>query len=576
MINHRLIELVREQLRTLSLVILLGIAGCVLLIWQSSALSNAIALPFLHHKTLAGVSGWIALLLMLAIGRSVLVWGGEIASRIFAARLRVTLRDRLFAHLLALGPGFVRGERSGELAITATQGIDDMDDYFSQFLPQIFLAVLLPLIIVIAIAPIDTLSAIILAITAPLIPIFMILVGSLSASLAQKQWETLSRMGAHFLDVIQGLTTLILFNRARYQEMTIAKISDDFRKATLRVLRVAFLSALVLELLATISTAVIAVEIGLRLLYGQISFERAFFVLLLAPEFYLPLRKLGVKFHAASTGKASSERIFKVLDLPIPRSGSGTISLPSQPFSIAFEHVTYTYPGRERPALEDASFTLSPGKRIALVGLSGAGKSTVANLLLRFMEPDSGMIRVDDTPLRDIVAADWRKQVGWAAATPYLFHGTIADNLRMAGEDATTTDMEIACRLAEAHDFISALPQGYDTVIGERGARLSGGQIQRIALARAFLRNAPLLILDEATSSVDLRVDAKLQSNITSLAHKRVVLLVAHRIPTIIQADEIIVIEHGRVVGDGKHAELLACCPAYQRLLMAYTEEATA
>jgi ATP-binding cassette subfamily C protein CydD len=472
---------------------------------------------------------------------------------------------------MALGPAYTRGERSGELVNTAVEGIEALDAYFGQYLPQLALVTLIPLTVLAFVFPLDPISGLVLLLTAPLIPIFMSLIGSLADALTRRQWTSLSRMSAHFLDVLQGLTTLKLFGRSREQIQTIAEISDRFRQATLGVLRVAFLSALVLEMVGTISTAIVAVGIGLRLLYARLSFEEAFFVLLLAPEFYLPLRTLGARFHAGMSGVTAAQRIFEVLETPLPLSASaGGLRLPAPRFHIRFQDVHYAYEDGRRPALNGASFEIGPGQKVALIGPSGAGKSTLAYLLLRFIEPDRGQISVDGRSLGQLPATDWRERVAWLPQNAYLFNTTVAENIRLARPEAGPEEVIWAAKQAHADEFILALPQGYDTPIGERGARLSGGQAQRIALARAFLKDAALLIMDEPTASLDPELEALLQKSTERLLQNRTALIIAHRLSTVYRADQIVVLEAGRVVEVGTHETLLERGGVYRRLIAAY------
>ena len=452
-----------------------------------------------------------------------------------------------------------------------------MTPWYSEYLPQVALCFLVPAIILCVVFPLDPLSGILLLVSAPLIPIFMALIGGLSSALTRRQWDTLSHMSAHFLDVLQGITTLKLFGRSRRQTAVIARISDDFRRATMRVLRVAFLSALVLELVATISTAMVAVEIGVRLLGGGISFGRAFFILILAPEFYLPLRTLGARYHAAMSGKAAFKRICEVLDTPAPTLAipNDASRVPDAPLTLTFRDVDFSYAASSRPALDGASFNVPAGKTVALVGPSGAGKSTVVSLLLRFLEPQSGAVEVNGMPVSQLDPAAWRERIAWVPQRPYLFAASVAENIRLGRATATDEEVRTAARLAQAHEFIDALPQGYETPLGERGMRLSGGQAQRIALARAFLRAAPLLLLDEPTSQLDAESEDALRVAFAELASDRTTLVIAHRLSTIYRADAIVVLDAGRVVDSGTHATLLKTCPVYRGLVSAAEGVAT-
>jgi thiol reductant ABC exporter CydD subunit len=509
-----------------------------------------------------------------------------------AGQVKRDLRERLSAHLMMLGPAYAQTERSGELTNTLTEGVEALDAYFSQYLPQLALAVLIPLAILAFVFPLDFTSGLVLLLTAPLIPLFMILIGSLAQELTQRQWLSLSRMSAHFLDVLQGLTTLKLLGRSREQAAVIALISDRFRQTTMGVLRVAFLSALVLELVATLSTAVVAVEIGLRLLYGYLAFEQAFFVLLLAPEFYLPLRLLGTRFHAGTAGVTAARRIFEILDTPLPaptgdrrpqtadkfnkdaavhvKATAKKTAHSSRPLEIRFTDVHYAYDDGQRPALKGVSFTIKTGQKIALVGPSGAGKSTIAHLLLGFIAPTQGLITVDGVPLTELNMAAWRAHLAWVPQQPYLFHASVNDNIRLARPEATLDQVVRAGRQAQAHDFIEALPQGYETIIGERGARLSGGQAQRLALARAFLKDAPFLILDEATANLDPLHEVQIQAALQQLMQGRTALIIAHRLSTVYTADKILVMLGGQVVETGSHVSLVQQPGLYRRLVTAY------
>ena len=440
------------------------------------------------------------------------------------------------------------------------------DAYLTQYLPQIYLAVLMPLTLLVLIFPLDWLSGLILLATAPLIPLFMFLVGTMADELVERQWSQLSLMSAHFLDVLQGLKTLKIFNRSRAQIDVVRRISTELGSTTLRVLRVAFLSTLVMELAATLSTALIAGEIGVRVLFGGMTYQAALFVLVLTPEFYLPLRLLGVRYHLGKEGAEAAQRLLSILATPVNSPTPALIPLPAETASrlpaIHFDDVTLIYPqsapggGERAAALHGVTLTLRPGETTALIGASGAGKSSLVNLLLGFAEPTAGQIRVGDQPLSALDPAAWREQIGWVSQQPHLFYGTIADNLRLARPDASLDELVAAAQQASAHDFIQQLPQGYDTHLGDLGQRLSGGQRQRIALARAFLKDAPLLILDEPTANLDGSNEAAIMDALHRLMAGRTVLLIAHRLNTLDRAHRIVLLDHGRVLAQGTDAAL--------------------
>ncbi len=569
-LDPRLLAQLRAARVPFALTILCGLIVGVLVIAQARVLSAIIAQVFLRDATLDGV--WDALRVLLAIiaARAAFAWAGEVTAFEIAARVKRDLRERVFAQLLALGPAYARGERTGELTNTLVEGIEALEAYFSQYLPQLVLAALVPLIFLAFIFPLDLLSGVVLLLTAPLIPIFMILIGGAADALTRRQWKSLSLLSAHFLDVLQGLTTLKIFGRSREQIETIARVSNQFRDTTLGVLRVAFLSAFALEMIATLSTAIVAVEIGLRLLYAQIDFEQAFFVLVLAPDFYLPLRLLGTRFHAGMTGVAAGARLFEILETTADRrrqtaAPQQQLAVGGRRSSVVFEDVHYSY-DRARAALNGVSFSIECGERVALAGHTGAGKSTIANLLLRFIAAERGEILCDGKSLNDWSPQNWRAQIAWVPQMPYLFNDTIANNMRLARPDASLDEVIRAAQLAHADEFIRALPHGYDTIIGERGARLSGGQAQRVALARAFLKDAPLLLLDEPTSHLDPENEALIHDAITRLLKNKTALIISHRRSTMERANKIVVLEQGRVAEIGTHAELLARRGAFYRL----------
>ncbi|GAC1616500.1 MAG: thiol reductant ABC exporter subunit CydD [Ktedonobacteraceae bacterium] len=577
-INKRLLHYVKTMRVYVMAVGLLGLLTALCIVLQSHYIAQIINGAFLARQPLARLISALSILLLVLLGRAGLVWGGEVVTNFVSGTVKSELRLRLFRHIFQLGPLYVKGERSGEIVNTAVGGVEALDAYFNQFFPQACATLIIPTVILAVVFATDTLSGIVLLVTWPILPLFMILIGKQASAMTERRWQLLSHLSAHFLDVLQGMTTLKLFGRNKVQQETIQRISERYGATTMKVLRVAFLSSFVMEMGATISNAIIAVEIGLRLLYGNIPFEQAFFVLLLTPEFYQPLRALGAQFHASMESAAGAQRIFDVLEIPTREQALSTKERPARtvPGSLRFHDVHYAYPtadDKSYPALQGVSFEMRPGQKVALVGPSGAGKSTIASLLLRFIEPDRGDIAIDGVPIQAFSAQDWRALVGWQPQRPYLFNATVAENIRLGNPTATLEQVVQAARQANIHDFIETLPAGYATVIGERGARLSGGQAQRLSLARVFLKDAPLLVLDEATSTLDAEGEAEVLRAIDTSARDRIVLVIAHRLNTIMSADQIIVLQDGRVVDRGSHQELLARAPLYQELVAAYEDD---
>ena len=475
-IDLRLLRLALNRRCLLVFTILTGLAAGVLVVVQARLFSHVINLSFLYKMGLEDVSAWLVWLLGLILLRACLVWVSEAAAGELALRVKRSLRQRVFEHLQALGPAYLRNQESGELDHVLQEGIETLDAYFSQYLPQLALAALIPITYLFFVFPLDWLSGLILLLTAPLIPIFMILIGNLAQSLTRRQWTALSRMSAYFLDVLQGLTTLKILGRSRAQIKVLAEVSERFRQVTMGVLKVTFLSALALELVSTLSTAVVAVQVGLRLLYGRLEFEQALFVLLLAPEFYLPLRMLGTRFHAGMAGVTAAGRIFEILGQVAPKGGLESDAQGSkkpqlgEDLEIRFENISLEYEGRK--VLDRVNFSLPVGQVTALVGPSGGGKSSLAELLLGFLQPSSGHIDLDGQPLSSFSIEDWRKQIAWAPQAPYLLHDSVLNNIRLSYPQASLEQVIRGAEQAHAHEFIQALPHGYETQIGEGGARL--------------------------------------------------------------------------------------------------------
>jgi ATP-binding cassette subfamily C protein CydD len=444
--------------------------------------------------------------------------------------------------------------------------VEALDPYLARYLPQMALVALVPLAILVAVFPLDWISGLILMVTAPIIPVFMVLVGYRAEAINQRQWRKLLVMSAHFLDAVQGIATLKLFGRARDEVELIGRISDDYRRTTMAGLRVAFLTSAVLEFFASLSIALVAVLFGVRLLHGHLGFFPAFLVLLLVPEFFSPLRGLATHYHARMSALAAARRIFDILDIK-PATRAGRQPPPTGAVSIACHKLSVAY-GDGRQALRDIDFVFPAGKMTAIVGRSGAGKSTLAAAILGFVAPQTGTILIEGSiPLAALDREAWWRQLAYVPQSPRIFAGSIAENLRLARPAANDRMLRDALSRVRLLDHIETLPHGLATRIGEGGAGLSGGQVQRLALARAFLKDAPILILDEATAHLDLETEAEIADAIFDLARGRTVIAIAHRLRTVRRADGIVVLADGRVAETGSHETLRARNSAYSALL---------
>ncbi len=512
----------------------------MLIVSQAWLLANAVAGAFVQHKDLKALQAPLVALLGVIIARALVAWAAELAASRCSAEAKSQLRAALLERVAQLGLDSSRRERTGELAILATRGIDVLDGYFSLYLPQLLLAVIVPLVVLVAVFSGDWISGVIIALTIPLIPLFMALVGASTRERMDRQLRTMQRLGGHFLDLLAGLPTLKVFGRAKAQAASIRQVSDMYRSAALSTLRVTFLSSLILELVATISVALVAVAIGLRLMSGQLDFRTALFMLVLAPEAYLPLRALGSSYHASAEGMAAAEQVFAVLEKPSAAHGARTAVPDPSAVGLVLKSICVTYPDRADPALDDVSLSIEPGETLALAGPSGCGKSTLLSVLLGFLTPDSGSVRVGDVELAALDPDAWRSRLAWVPQRPHLFASSIAENVRLGRRDASEEEIWMAISVAGLANVVAKLPDGIETMLGERGAGLSAGERQRVALARAFLRDAPLLLLDEPTANLDGQTEKEVLEAVRRLSHGRTVVLVAHRPALLAMADRVL------------------------------------
>ncbi|NEA44244.1 thiol reductant ABC exporter subunit CydD [Streptomyces sp. SID11385] len=541
-VDPRLLRYARATRFFLVAVVGLGVLGALLVVAQAMLIAEVVVGAFQHGKDAGELLRPLLLLVAVAGGRGLVSWLTETAAHRASAAVKSELRQRVLKKAAALGPGWLEGRRTGSLVNLATRGVDALDDYFSRYLPQLGLAVVVPLAVLARIVTEDWVSAAIIVITIPLIPVFMILIGWATQKRMARQWRLLSRLSGHFLDVVEGLPTLKVFGRAKAQAESIRRITGEYRRATMRTLRIAFLSSFALELLSTLSVALVAVTIGMRLVHGDMDLYVALVVLVLAPEAYLPLRQVGTQYHAAAEGLAAAEEVFEVLETEERTAGEAEV--PEGELRI--EDLTVRYPGRTAPALDRVSLRVRPGETVALVGPSGAGKSTLLQAVLGFARPAAGRVTVGGTDLAEIDPARWHARIAWVPQRPALFAGTLAENVLLARPAATEAEVVRALRDAGAWEFVRELPDGVRTVLGEDGAGLSAGQRQRLALARAFLADRPVLLLDEPTAALDGATEAGIVEAVGRLAAGRTVLLVVHRPALLAVADRVVRIEAAR------------------------------
>jgi thiol reductant ABC exporter CydD subunit len=543
-LDPRLLRRARPARASLAADVLFGFLATIALLIQATLFASIVARAFQHRSP---DPGEIIAFCAVVMARALFAAGFEATGRRAAALVTSELRMSLVERRLFDTPTAADGAEAGEIATAAVSGIDGLEAYFARYLPQLVLAVLVPLAVLAWTAAIDLTSAAIMVVTLPLIPVFMVLIGRYTESKARARWAALTRLSDHFLDVVRGLPTLRVFNRGAAQSDRIEAVSEAYRRTTMETLRVSFLSGAVLDLAATLATALVAVTLGVRLVEGSVGFRPALTVLLLTPELYVPLRSLAAQFHVSADGLAAAERILDLTETPDTRP-LGTDRVPSAWRSLRLHGVSLENAGRGGKVLDGFDLTIGRGEVVALVGPSGAGKSTVAALLLGLRSPDSGTISVDGTDLGTLDLRSWRAQVAWLPQRPSVFRGSVRDNITNGNPTATGEQLEWASRAAGLDEVVGELPRGYETPIGEGARGLSAGEARRLALARALARTAHLLILDEPTANLDADSAAAIAASIRELDPDQAVLLIAHSPELARSADRIVRIEHGRAV----------------------------
>jgi thiol reductant ABC exporter CydD subunit len=549
-LDQRLLSRTRAVRPLLAVDTALGAATVALVIVQATLLARIVARAF-DGASLAALRLDIVVLAVAFAGRGALAWAMEVAGRRAATSVLSELRLALVGRRLSAQASATDGAEAGEIAAAAVHGVQSLEAYFARYLPQLVLAMVAPLAVLAWVAVIDLESALVMAVTLPLVPVFMWLIGRATEQRTRERWDALRRLSTHFLDVVRGLPTLRAFNRGEAQAARIAEVGERYRNATMGTLRVGFLSGSVLELAATLGVALVAVTVGVRLVDGGLGLQAGLTVLVLAPELYLPLRRLGAEFHAGADGLAVAERMLALLDAP-PATVPGGARVPTSPAvaSVRFEGVAFAYPSRPAPVLDGFELTIRPGEAVALVGESGAGKSTAAALVLGLLRPTAGRVTVGGVDLAACDIEAWRRLVAWVPQRPTLLHATVADNIRLGAPGASTAAVRAAAALAGADRFVRALPAGYDTIVGDGGRPLSPGERRRFALARAVLRDAPLLVLDEPTADLDPVSVELVAAAIGRVRSGRTVLLIAHRPELVAHADRVVRLVDGAALAE--------------------------
>ncbi len=548
----------------------MGVAAAGLAVAQAWLLARAISGAYLGGEGLSELAPVLGGLGFVLLARPLLAWIGDIAAHRISATVKARLREDLLAAAVRMGPRWAAETPSSSVVLLATRGLDALDGFYGRYLPQAVLAVLVPLAVIVCLGFVDGVAAITVALTVPLVPVFMVLVGRMSAAHRARRWALLGRLARRFGDVVAGLTTLRIFGAAEAQVGVLRRITDTYRSTTMATLRVAFLSALVLELLATISVALVAVGIGLRLAVGELTLDVGLFALVLAPEAYLPLRRLGAEFHASEEGVTAAAEAFAIIEahpsvggaeagrpMPMPKP------MPARIRALVIDGVSVSQPGRGVLAPAGASLVLRPGEVVAVTGPSGCGKSTLLGVILGLVEPsvgrvlleagatsggaaDADAVGADGVDVRELDAEAWRGAVAWVPQAPYLLPGTVAENVRL-GARTPVADADVVVAL-DAAGLGEDAGVGPSREVGEGGRGLSGGERRRVGVARALVRRAPLLLLDEPTAGLDAAAEAAVTRAIRSAADAgAMVLLVAHRPGAIAGADRCVEIRWAEV-----------------------------
>ncbi len=598
----KLFALIGNRKHKLFLAVVFGFISAALSVTQAYILSRIINNVFIERYTLANEAFLIYWFITVSSAKPLVSFLQNSFSTDLALFIKIRLREELLEKIPEI---LLKNERTGDILNVFSRGIDRLENFFARYLPQTFLAGLIPFFVLIVVFPIDYVSAIIFIFTFPIIPLFMFLIGSIAEKMSQKQWNSLRLLSSYFLDVIQGLPTIKLFNWTKEALKNIEKVTEIFRVKTLNVLKIAFISALVMELTSTVSVAIVAVSIGLRLLNGNFYFADSLFLLIIAPEFYFPLRQLGLFYHFALDGSSAFQSITEILyasnfrnkgDLSsFGSSNNGKFGVFQQlsmtkensTYSnsktkatkfeevksllenegISFQNVTFIYFDKKVKALDDVTFTIPPKQITAIVGKNGSGKTTIFNLILKFIKPSNGSIFIGEKNINDIDDFAWRMNISWIPQNPKLFNKSILDNIKICKPEASLEEVSYVCRLAGIDKFIESLEYGCAKKIGEYSSKLSGGEQQRIAIARATLRDSPLILIDEPTSNIDPITEQEILMSMFELCRNKTAIIIAHSINTILKSDNVVFINNGKILGHGSHSYLFEHSADYRNFI---------
>lgn len=566
MINKRLLKESKFKGFYIIASILTSLFNSLFIVVSAYLLSFIVAGIFLKTKTLEEIKIYIAFFIGNAVLKALFNFVSEVYIKNSSEEIKENLKDKLYKLVISANPYKVKNEKLGELINIITEGAEMVERYYSEYIPQFFAAFIIPLFICFGVAYVDKISALIMVITYPIIPVFMILIGYKSKEANERQWKKLDILSSHFIDMLQGLRTLKIFGISNNQEEKIFNISESHRKATLEVLKISFLSALVLELFATISTAIVAVNLGLRLVYDQISFLNAFFILVLTPDFYLPVRQLGLKFHASLNGVVAIEKIEMLEEKFRVKFLEDKLVVEDNKFEIEVKNLSFVYDNKE--VLKDISFKISSGEKIALIGESGSGKSTLINILSGFLEVQENTVFVNGIDINNIDRESYLKNITLVPQFPHIFNGTIEDNLTVGYKGIDNKELLNIYKNAGIQEFSETFEKGYKTIIGEgEMISISGGEAQRIAIARAMIKKSGFIIFDEPSSALDAEKEDVLIDAVKKHFKKNTILIAAHRLNTIKAVDKIIMLKEGKISEIGSHRELMKKRGDYYKLM---------